>query len=86
MKAYNNFEEWKKDMDIFKDNPRDTRFLMHISDRVKKSDETLQAKIQDVLEEEAFKKDPLDYMIFLANKSEGKVPVIKSKQDIWFEV
>lgn len=86
MKTYETFEEWKKDMDFFNENPNDFKFLKHMANRVRISDKKIQTMIKEEIADEFFEKDPYKYMLFLSRQYENKIPVMNSKNNIWFEV
>lgn len=86
MTEYKTFEEWKKDKQIFKENPNDKEFLAHLVKKVENSSPDLREQIREEILQDLFEKDPYRYILMLSEKAEGKYPVIKSKDDIWFEV
>lgn len=82
---YKNLEDWQKDMEHFQEHPDDDQFLCAMVDRIHNSDQKLKEEITNNLSDGMFDKDPYRYMLVLSKIYEDRYPVVKSKDDIWFE-
>jgi len=86
MKPYETIEEWKSDMDIFKNNPEDTRFLASVANRLNQSSVSIQEEVKEIVEDDMFEQDPLRYMDMVSRRSPDTVVIINTLDDPWFEV
>lgn len=86
MKAdgYETLDEWEADYQLLIKHHNDTVLINAIATRVSKTKQELKEKIEDQLLSVMFERNPVGVMQMIAKKT-GKIAVIKSKDDPFFD-
>lgn len=83
--GYVTIEEWKKDMQLIQQNPRDEKFVMNVARRLNLSSEELQNQVRQIVENKMMDEEPHRYFQMIAAQSPKECVIIfKSKDDPWF--
>lgn len=84
---YESLEEWNKDLDKLRKNPKDNSLAVLIATKVDNSKEEVRLEIKNYLISKAMLSDnPVEVFKIIKKDYPNKVLCIKSKDSPWFEV
>jgi len=84
--SYESFEEWKADLERVRKHPNDTHLIAYVVKCVDNSSESIRNEIRDYLSSATLESNPMLVLQQIAKANPGYRVVIKSAEDIWFEV
>jgi hypothetical protein len=86
--GYRTLEEWEVDLEKFRQNPNDLRFLDSIVRKVNSTEKVLQSRIESSLKEAIIWSDPImSYQEMIKDLDDTAISkcIIRNETDPWFE-
>lgn len=83
---YENFNEWKQDMNRINAHPNDKHLLQHVTRCVENSSPEIKQEVKDYLIGLSLETNPWFVLKQIAKESPGHSLFVKNNKDPWFEV